>query len=117
MRKLAYSALRDDDTTSIAILAAVVIQEPQNVATHPAVEQKQGYCGCTPSEYSVLREEMHDQFKELFSLDDEGFEAIRKKGEEEIEKSKWEIIKALSDQTRQQGCAFPFLPTSPFMEA
>ncbi|BGP14176.1 hypothetical protein JCM10213_002475 [Rhodosporidiobolus nylandii] len=76
MRKVAYSALREGDETSIAILSVTVVKAFANIA-YPDEAYR-------PSE-EVSKHQLRRQFQEMFSLDDEQLRAAMKRGRKVVQ--------------------------------
>jgi hypothetical protein len=100
MRKLAYSALLDDNPTAINLLAAVVLYKPLETVAHPALAHQERH-HASLGVYDKMREE----FKEMFSLDGDGLEEAKRAGKEELKKPEWSTVKEVYDCARKQGCA------------
>jgi hypothetical protein len=118
MRKVAYGALRDGDSTCINILAAIVVEQPRRIAPLPAVEHHSflGSVSFDDDDIEVIADvwaDLREQFQFLFDLDEEGLRDARKEGLKEIEKPQWAVLKALNKQIRKSRCVlFPFFSSA-----
>jgi hypothetical protein len=112
MRNLAFSALRESDPTSINLLAAIVTSKYRRYVPHPAASNRPGASSLTPELAEALgtQEQMAKEFKTMFSLDDEELEAARKKGEQEVKKPEWALVKEVYVKSRKSG-SVPILST------